>query len=1659
LKVVALAFNANAERWQSDTNPTGVGVPINFIDTFVKQGETLRLNKGNGIYDYYFVAGSTLETRGAQMSGSLLPGVVVNMLELLPINISTFGFGRTTCQYVYDASSQGAYNPEYAESNDVATNVYMIHCQGTFQNSYCYGSPYYGNDTINITTNGIITGFDAIKIIEAIAINAWSDVVISNLSTYSTFPINPFLYFQQLLFEDPFDMHPLDAVKFLADSLGCYIFFNKQGQLVLKNKSTISTGTVRTLPDVYKNDGNKKYFWDKIIDSVTVNVQTSKTGILKSITAITKETQAQFTIPGHGYTAGNPLMIFGDTTTEWQSLLENQNLSVVIVDQNTIKLTSNGSFINSTGMTTDYITESLSTLFDDGITPLTWTKSISIYPGIKPRNEIQLQVLAPSNLSFTQAALDNYALTIAQNVFNFYGLRHFYYNIKVRLNDDMLDWELLDLVYISGEYYFILSSEIDEVATTATFELVSVNSYDYNYQQAQIVLSPAIYAASIGSAPSTVQTVTQVVSSGGGTISISAQLPLLLTGSVLSINYSTNLKITNNNLDTIQGIKTTDTPQFAKIGIGGIADTSFNIKNYGDEWIVGNQKVDGVVSIGGIADTNYKLKVYGNQRITGDLTIDGNFYVTGAINEVNQTNLNIVDHTINLNNSGDNTTALNGGIQMLGASNAVIASIIYNGSAWLSSLPLDLLAGNVYKINTIEVLNSTTLGAGIINSSLTKVGTISTGVWQGTIIDGTYINYNTTNFQVSSNKLNTIQNISLTSSPQFANATLTGQLTCNIAIGTAPLIITSNTLVANLNADKVDNFDFDQSVKTTNSPTFVQLTSSATFGTAPFIIMSTTKVANLNADKVDGYDFDQSLKTTDSPTFSNLIITNNFSTSLVNSSLIPISTDTYDLGSSTKLWRKGWLSEMEAILFAKNTITLLGGWFYVTKNAGTLPSDVNNTQTQIDLGTTLNYGDYIIFRQPLVVEYMIVGSNVSGTTYNVGRDLDGTGANAWAAGTPFAVFGQNGDGRIELNAYDTPRISLIKQGITYNSQTEIIRIGDLNGMPTYSTQKWGIYIGDSTQYLKYDKDTGALVIAGNGNALDISSNTTVSTINSTLTTYGTSITANANAIALKASQSDLNTLSGRVTTAEASIVINANAIALKASQTSLDTLTGRVTTAESNITVNANNIALKVSTTDYTGATIASKLNLTSHSIDMSALNIDLTGIVTFSSFDTTTANTINGKTNSSDVTTIIGNTVTTSYLNAKSITALGAVTAGTFSLGSGAFSVDANGKLTSTSAAIASWAINATSISNTFTYGTTQQIVNLYGALVGSPAVTSGLQIISNLYNPSTFTSTNQLLITVGSYNDAGAMRSGISIWDCVNNGWLMNVGSSAGVNTIALAGFNFTKDYFCDIAAKIYISSINKSIYIRPLTGLTKFVMVGQTYYGGTYASPTTAVWTGSYGISAIDNSNRWMFILDDQYTMIAGWTFDYQKFTVGTSAMGMSLNTSSTPFIANSGTGFEVWNVSSPKMMLGTKNSTGTALTAGYDWNMTTTNKLTVVGDMIGSNFSTISSLDTTKVGTWSMMKAGNIWASYYNNSIQYLTMIAGAALTLSNLSNNNNIQINSAGSAGSWMSMDGYYVPKYLGVINSPAMSLNPGDFRFNTAGKFLVYNGSAWQQIN
>ena len=211
----------------------------------------------------------------------------------------------------------------------------------------------------------------------------------------------------------------------------------------------------------------------------------------------------------------------------------------------------------------------------------------------------------------------------------------------------------------------------------------------------------------------------------------------------------------------------------------------------------------------------------------------------------------------------------------------------------------------------------------------------------------------------------------------------------------------------------------------------------------------------------------------------------------ISSSLIPTATDTYNLGSYAKLWSQGYLSKLNAIVFALNTQTLFGGYSTIGYGAGAFGADVAAADTTINFGTSMTsyVGDWIVVRSTttagvITAEYLLIGTLVSGTTYNVTRDLAGINIPdpAWPKGTPYLILGHSGTGRLDLFAYDgKPKFSMATQGATYGASTEYVRIGDLEGMLSIPANKVGIALGDATSYLKfYD---GVLTIAGNGAGL------------------------------------------------------------------------------------------------------------------------------------------------------------------------------------------------------------------------------------------------------------------------------------------------------------------------------------------------------------------------------------------------------------------------------------------------------------------------------------------------------------------------------------------------------------------------------------------------
>lgn len=197
--------------------------------------------------------------------------------------------------------------------------------------------------------------------------------------------------------------------------------------------------------------------------------------------------------------------------------------------------------------------------------------------------------------------------------------------------------------------------------------------------------------------------------------------------------------------------------------------------------------------------------------------------------------------------------------------------------------------------------------------------------------------------------------------------------------------------------------------------------------------------------------------------------------------LTPEATDTYDLGSATKLWSAGYISNLYSTIFAESTIQLIGGSFLIPKSTGKLPA-VSSAASTIDFGKAMTVNDHILIKSldtggVAKTEYIKIGAVISGTNYNVTRDEAAAHATdpAWPDGTPYAILGNSGNGFINLDAVTTPRISIFTQGSLYSDQVEVHRSGDLNGNWGYVAATYGLAIGEyaaSKANLTYDATNG-----------------------------------------------------------------------------------------------------------------------------------------------------------------------------------------------------------------------------------------------------------------------------------------------------------------------------------------------------------------------------------------------------------------------------------------------------------------------------------------------------------------------------------------------------------------------------------------------------------
>jgi hypothetical protein len=184
-------------------------------------------------------------------------------------------------------------------------------------------------------------------------------------------------------------------------------------------------------------------------------------------------------------------------------------------------------------------------------------------------------------------------------------------------------------------------------------------------------------------------------------------------------------------------------------------------------------------------------------------------------------------------------------------------------------------------------------------------------------------------------------------------------------------------------------------------------------------------------------------------------------------------------------------------VFTVNIKSAVGGQLIVA-NADSLASDMTALDAStltIKGGTTFSVNDMIVLRgetaDGIEEERLRITNIGSAPTYSVTRDLAGLyGADdnpVWKAGTPVITQGlSNGTdtysgGWLELvgSGTNSPYYSVYQRtGLDWDDFTETCRLGNLNGFLDYTTDKFGIGIGDSTRSLTYNTTEGLLLSEG-----------------------------------------------------------------------------------------------------------------------------------------------------------------------------------------------------------------------------------------------------------------------------------------------------------------------------------------------------------------------------------------------------------------------------------------------------------------------------------------------------------------------------------------------------------------------------------------------------
>lgn len=191
-----------------------------------------------------------------------------------------------------------------------------------------------------------------------------------------------------------------------------------------------------------------------------------------------------------------------------------------------------------------------------------------------------------------------------------------------------------------------------------------------------------------------------------------------------------------------------------------------------------------------------------------------------------------------------------------------------------------------------------------------------------------------------------------------------------------------------------------------------------------------------------------------------------------------------------------------AVMQFDNTFAFAGNQI-IAKGADILKTTMtvaDNSTVEIENDSSASawaVGDILRLKDANDTEWLEITA-VNGNVYTCNRDKKGdygAGANpVWKEGQAVENWGQSGDGLIYSTASEAnaPYMDIITHGgepwLTSGSgeeRTTRLRIGNLNGYLGYSSDLYGIGIGDSDNYLKFDPTDKLQIRVSGANALHI----------------------------------------------------------------------------------------------------------------------------------------------------------------------------------------------------------------------------------------------------------------------------------------------------------------------------------------------------------------------------------------------------------------------------------------------------------------------------------------------------------------------------------------------------------------------------------------------